>query len=235
MMLKLCAQYQQKEQIAKLRGEWIPCNPRDWRNGFETTVNVGLGTGSKDQLVGHLMALSQQQQIGLQVGTCDPRNVYEGQKELAKAMGFKSPDKFFTDPSKAPPRPPQPGPFEIEQMKAQLKAQTDQQAKQSEMQLESQRMQMQAQVDTHRQQVEAQQKTLELQQQRELEQMKIQAQMQLEQFKAQMTQETAVIIAKINAEAKIDAAQLAANTVMTPEQDAASDAAVDDEGTNEQP
>ena len=120
MMLRLTSQYQQKEAVAKLRGEWVPVNPRDWRNGFETQVNVGLGTGSKDQMVAHLMALSQQQQFALQVGTAEPRNIYEAQKELVKALGFKSPDKFFTDPSKAPPRPQQPGAFEIEKMKAEI-------------------------------------------------------------------------------------------------------------------
>ena len=226
MMLRLTSQYQQKEAVAKLRGEWVPVNPRDWRNGFETQVNVGLGTGSKDQMVAHLMALSQQQQFALQVGTAEPRNIYEAQKELVKALGFKSPDKFFTDPSKAPPRPQQPGPFEIEKMKAEMKAQTDMQAKQSEMALERERMQMQAQVDTHRQQVEAQQKQLEMQSMQQLEQTKHAALMQLEQFKAQMMQETAKAVARINAEARIMGAQVTAGAVATAEQDKAADDAI---------
>jgi hypothetical protein len=240
MILKLSAQYQQKEQIVQLRGDWVACNPRDWRNGFETAVTVGLGTGSKDQLVAHLSLINQQQQFGLQIGTATPQNVYEGQKEMVKAVGFKSADKFFTDPAKVPPKPQQnpeadkaQAQMQIEQMKSQAQSQTDQARMQMEHQLENNRMQMQAQVDTHRQQVEAQQKTLELQQTRELEQIKHQSQMQLEQFKAQMAQDTAIQIAKINAEAKIIAAQVAANSVATQQQDDAADAAMDDEGVND--
>ena len=229
MILKLVSQYQKKEDVIKLRGQWVTANPRDWRNGFETCVNVGLGTGSKDQQLAHLNLLLQQAMAGLQDGTATPENIYQIKAEIIKVMGFKSADKYTTDPAKAGPKPQPPGPFEIEQMKAQLKAQTDAQAKQAEMQLERERMQMQAQVDTHRQQVEAQQKQLEAEANERLEQIKIQAQMQLEQFKAQMQQETAMMIAKINAEAKLNAAQLQAQTTLTAQQDAAADGAIDDD------
>lgn len=229
LMLKLCAQYQQKEDIVKLRGSWVPVNPRDWRNGFETCVNVGLGTGSKDQQVAHLMAMLQQQQFGLQIGTANPRNVYEAQKELTKALGFKSGDKFFTNPAQSGPPPnPMQGQMQIEQMKAQLKAQTDQQSKQAELALERERMAMQAQVDQHRQEVEAQQQQAKLSMERELEQFKVQAQMQLEQLKAQLQQETQLKIAHMNNEAKLIAAQLQAKATATAEQDMAADSALED-------
>jgi hypothetical protein len=228
MMLKLVSQYQQKEDIISLRGQWVTVSPRDWRNGFETSVNVGLGTGNKDQQVQHLMALLAQQQFGLQIGTTMPQHVYHAQAELVKALGFKSADKFFGDPQKMPPRPPQPGPMEIEQMKAQAKAQADIQMKAAEVQLERERMQMQAQVDSHRQEVEAQQKALEAQQAAELEKLKMQAQMQLEQMKAELQRQTAIEIAKINAAAKLDAAQVQAETTLNAQQESASDEAVND-------
>lgn len=228
LMLKLSAQYQKKEDVVKLRGEWVPVNPRDWATGFDTTVNVGLGTGNKDQLVQHLLMLNQQQANGLAIGVSDPVTIYNGLKELTKALGFKSPDKFFVDPSKQPPKPPAPGPMEIEQMKAQMKAQTDMQAKQAELQLERERMQMQAQVDTHRQQVEAEQKALEMQQQKELEQIKLQASMQLEQFKAQMQQETAMALEKMKGEVALLQAQISAKATVTAAQDNAADAALND-------
>lgn len=233
LMLKLCAQYQCKEDVVKLRGQWVPINPREWRNGFDITINVGLGTGSKDQLVRHLMMLGQQQAMGLQVGTATPRNVYEAQKELVKALGFKSGDKFFTDPQQQPPRH-QPNPAEmqaqVEQMKAHLKAQTDQQAKQAELQLERERMAMQAQVDRNRQEVEAQQQQLKMSMEKELEQFKIQAQMQLQRFKAELEQDTALKVAHMSNEAKLISAQLQAKQTATQEQDDAADAALGDEG-----
>ena len=241
-ILKLVSQYGDKEQVIKLRGEWVPINPRDWRNGFDCVVNVGLGTGNKDQQVAHLNMMLQQAIAGLQDGTATPENVYQIKIEMAKAMGFKNADKYATDPQKNPP-PQMPGPMEIEQMKAkmaqeteqmkaQAKMQADTQAKQAELQLERERMQMQAQVDTHRQQVEAQQKALEAQSAQELERVKVQSQMQLEQFKAQMQQETAIAVAKINAEAVVMRAQLQASATpatATPQQDMAADNAVSDD------
>lgn len=218
LMLKLCSQYQCKEDIVKLRGNWVPVNPRDWRNGFDTVLNVGLGTGSKDQQVRHLMMLSQQQQFGLQVGTANPKNVYETQKEIAKALGYKNGDKFFTDPSQQPPqhRPdPAQMQMQVEQMKAQLQAQTEQQ-----------KMQMQAEVDRHRQEVEAQQQQAKLAMERELAQFKIQAEMERDAMRAQMEQQTALAIARINAESKLDAAQITAQSTLTTQQETASDNAV---------
>lgn len=139
MMLKLVCQYEQREQIIKLRGEWFPVNPREWINGFDCEVNVGLGTGNKDQTIAHMMALLQQQTFGLQVGTATPENVYQAQQELTKAMGFKSADKFFSDPAKMPPKPPPPHPDMI-------KAQSAMQLKQMELQADAQKFQAQMQI-----------------------------------------------------------------------------------------
>lgn len=230
-MLKLCSQYQQKEDIVKLRGSWVPVNPRDWRNGFDATLNVGLGTGNKEQLVQHLMMFSQRQQLGLQIGTAKPKNLYETDKEILKALGFKTADKFITDPGDGPaPHPPDPAQaqMQVEHMKAQLKAQTDTQSKQAELQLERERMTMQAQVDQHRQEVEAQQQQAKLSMERELEQFKVQAQMQLEQFKAQLMQETQLKIAHMNNETKLITAQLQAKATASAQQDNAADAALND-------
>ena len=239
LMLKLCSQYQCKEDIVKLRGNWVPVNPRDWRNGFDTVLNVGLGTGSKDQQVRHLIMLLQQQQFGLQIGTASPSNVFQAQTELAKALGYKNGSKFFAEPrqGQAMPNPKAQAQqaetqamVQVEQMKAQLKAQTDERSKQAELQLERERMAMQAEVDRNRQEVEAQQQQMKLSMERELQQFKIQAQMELEQVKAQLQQDTALRIAHMNNETKLIAAQLQAKATATPEQDMAADAALGDEG-----
>lgn len=147
MMLKLVSQYSVKEDVIRLRGRWVSIDPREWRNQFDVSVNVGLGTGNKDQQVAHLMALLQQQQLGLQVGTATPENVYQSQQELVKALGFKSADKFFSDPAKAPPKPPPPNP-------EQIKAQAAMQLKQMELQAEAQKLQAQHQLDLQKLQAE---------------------------------------------------------------------------------
>lgn len=246
LMLKLVCQHQQQETEIRLNGDWININPSEWRDQYDTTINVGLGVGNKDQRIQQLMAMAQRQMEGMQIGVATPENVYAANIELAKEMGFKSGDKFFTDPSKAPPQQPAPDPeqmkaqaqmqieqaklqasgqieqskmqagAQIEQMKMQQAAQLDKAKREHEMQLEQMKMQMQAQVDNNRQQAEAQQKTLEIQQQAELDRMKMQHEFE---HRARQ-QECDQWKARLDAETKVLVAQIGAqkNEVETPEE-----------------
>ena len=251
LILKLVSQYCDKEAFIRLRGTWVNVDPREWRNGFDCTVNVGLGTGNKDQQVAHLMALLQQQQMGLQIGTATPENVYQSQAELTKALGFKSADKFFSDPAKAPPKPQPPTP-------EQIKAQAAMQLKQMELQADAQKFQAQAQLEQQRIQLEAQakqaQKQAELQVQqanderdaaREQARLQMEAQLkqldaetkaaleqqrlELERWKAQLEAQTQLQVARLQAEAGLIGAQMKAGALVSPAQDMAADAALNDE------
>lgn len=235
LMLKESTRYQDKPAMIRLNGSWAEINPREWTEGFDLAISVGLGTGNRDQQAAQLKDLMMVQQALVQYGIVLPQNLYATVKRLPAILGYKNEDEFFTDPAKNPPQPHQDpemvkmqGQMQIEQMKAQLKAQTDAAAKDKEIQLERERMQMQAQVDTHRQQVEAQQQQLKLQQEKELETFKVQAQMQLEQFKAQMERDTQLAVAKLKAEAQLISTQVTAQATATAEQDNAADAALSD-------
>ncbi len=202
-VLKLVCQHQNKKQMVRIAGEWAEIDPREWRNGFDTQINVGIGMGNKDQKVQHMMALIGQQEKVFPLGVATPSNILESSKELAKLLGYKNGDKFFNDPVKNPP-PPKPDPekmkldamMQMKQMDIQAsgqaaagKAQMDAQLKQMEMQyqmqaneadrahtaqLEQMKAQMQAEVDNNRQRSEAEQKTLEMQQQAQLAAIKAQ-------------------------------------------------------------
>jgi soluble cytochrome b562 len=148
-ILKLVCQYQDKETAISVGGQWVPMNPREWATQFDFTVNVGLGTGNKDQVVQHLMALIQQQGNGLQIGIATPQNIYNANTKLAENLGFKQADQFFTDPSKQPPKPPQPDPRIIE---AQEKAKLEREKMQMEMQLK--REQLEAEIALKRQEMQ---------------------------------------------------------------------------------
>lgn len=221
LILKLVSQYCDKEAFIRLRGTWVNVDPREWRNQFDCTVNVGLGTGNRDQQVAHLMALLQQQQMGLQIGTATPENVYQSQAELVKALGFKSTDKFFSDPAKAPPRPQPPTPEQIKAQTAlqlkQVELQADAQKFQAEQQLEMQRIQMEAQAKQAEQQaalqvqqanderdaareqariqMEAQLKAVEAETKAQLEREKL----EMERFKAELASQTQIYIAQLKA------------------------------------
>lgn len=179
MMLKLSAQYTNKEQIIRLRGEWVAMDPREWRNGFDVCINVGLGTGSKDQQVAHLSNLLALQKEGLMIGVATPENIYQSGAELIKAMGFKSPDKFLTDPAKAPPQQPAPDP-------EQIKAQTATQLKQMELQADAQKFQAQTQLEMQKIQMESEAKRAEQQAALQVQAANDQRDAEREQMRAQL-------------------------------------------------
>ena len=43
----------------KLRGSWVKVDPQEWRQRDDLTINVGLGTGSKDQEIAVLQQIMQ--------------------------------------------------------------------------------------------------------------------------------------------------------------------------------
>ena len=221
MMLKLVTQYQDKEDVAKLNGQWTPIDPREWRNQFDVTVNVGLGAGNKDQQVAHLMTLLQVQREALQVGVTDPEGVYQAAKELAKAMGFKSGEKFFKDPAQQPPVPPQPNPDEIkiqaDAQKFQAQSQLDIQKTQAQIAFEREKLQMQEQIRQHELEVEAQkqaqQAALDMQERQHQAELSAQLElqkMQFEKWKAELDAEVRLATAQISATSGADPATTAA-------------------------
>lgn len=247
MILKLVTQYQKKAEQIKLNGKWVNIDPREWTNQFSLTINVGLGTGNKDQLVSHLALLGSKQAEGLALGISTPQNVYNANRKLAEALGFKDAEQFFTDPANAPPRPPAPDPnmaklqfdqqrFAQELQFKQQDAELNRQAQIAEAQIKAQ---AQMQVDQNRQQLEAEQQALRAQQQAELDAQQAEyahqqamARIELErekiasdEYKAQLSAEVERYKADISEQGKIVAAQISAGQKNDPSLAAAEDAA----------
>lgn len=193
MMLKLSSQYSDKEQVIRLRGEWVTMDPREWRNGFDTSINVGLGTGSKDQQVAHLTNLLALQKEGLMIGVATPKNIYQSGAELIKAMGFKNADKFLTDPAQSEPKPPPPDP-------EQIKAQAAMQLKQMELDADAQKFQAQTQLNMQRIQLESEAKRAEQQAALQVQAANDERDAQREQMRAQLDAELKAQEAQIKAD-----------------------------------
>lgn len=152
-LLKLVTTHQNKAQIVRLTNGFVEVDPRQWKTQFDVTVNVGLGTGNKDQQAAHLTNLLQMQQGLFQAGIVTPKNLYETAKRLPEVLGFKS-DAFFTDPDElakaAEGQPPEPNPeqmkFEAEQQYKSAQLQLEQRKAQAELQLRREQMQMDYQL-----------------------------------------------------------------------------------------
>lgn len=95
----LVIRHQDKPMTIKLRDTWVPIDPTSWRARYSCSVNVGLGTGSRDEMRSNLMLLGQVQQAAAQAGIVQPENVYNLANEMSQVLGFPTPGKYFTDPS----------------------------------------------------------------------------------------------------------------------------------------
>ena len=144
---ELLMKNQDKERMIMLRNEWVPVRPDTWRDKYDCTVSVALGSGNKDQQMAHLSQMlqfaSQAMQGGLPI--VNVQNMYNLGASLVKAMGFQNVDDFLTAPSKLPPQPQQPDPKQQElQMEAQIK-QKELEIKQGELQLKAAKIQQEYQ------------------------------------------------------------------------------------------
>jgi hypothetical protein len=148
---KLIKQHGNKEEVVRLRGKWVPVDPRQWKSRTDMTVTVGLGTGNKQAMLGQIMSILGVQQQALQIGVATPQNIYEACMELTKNAGFKDGDKYWTNPVQQQQQEPQPDPKVVAE---QQRLEFDKQKAMAEHQQKQEQMQM----DYHLKQQELQQK-----------------------------------------------------------------------------
>ena len=109
--------------MVKIRNTFVPFRPMEWRNRCNISINVGLGTGSRDQQLSILNNILQTQLKALELqGTpagpmVNLRNIYNTLSKIVENAGLKNAGLFFTDPDVGmqqmpPPQPPQPTEFE---------------------------------------------------------------------------------------------------------------------------
>jgi predicted GNAT family acetyltransferase len=101
-ILQLLCKYQDKERIVRLRGKYISIDPREWTNGFDISINVGLGTGNKqEQMAMIAMVLGKQEEILKTVGINNPlvslTNYRQTLGRFIEAAGFKDSNEFFLE------------------------------------------------------------------------------------------------------------------------------------------
>jgi len=122
-IFELVVKHQDKERIIKIRNTFVPFRPMEWRNRCNISINVGLGTGSRDQQLAILNNILQTQLKALELqGTpagpmVNLRNIYNTLTKIVENAGLKNAGLFFTDPDVGmqqmpPPQPPQPTEFE---------------------------------------------------------------------------------------------------------------------------
>jgi hypothetical protein len=151
-ILELISKHQDKRQVVKLRGKWVDVDPREWKDRFNMTVTVGLGTGSQQAKIQSVMTLGQLVQGAIQAGLAGrvvtEENIYHLLHIAAKATFPKEADMLFTNPKELPPPQEKPDP---EMLKLQLQKEKQDQA----VGMKQMKMQMDAALDERDKQFQA--------------------------------------------------------------------------------
>ena len=177
-ILQLLCKYQDKARVLKINNEYIPFDPREWDTNYNVSINVGLGTGSRqEQLATMQMILAKQEQIIQGYGLSNPLvSIKQYRDTLAKFVhmaGFKDATAFMNDitPEQAQQLAqadqPKTDPTieatkilaQVEREKADLRARTEMaklELDKEQMQLDNARKQLELQMQEMKMQAEAQ-------------------------------------------------------------------------------
>jgi len=157
IMLRLVNKNVDEEQMMRMNGMFVPVDPRVWDSSFDVSINVGLGTGREEEKI---MALTQALQMqtmvyqtyGPQNGLVSLTNIRNTLADQLAATGIRNADRYFApitpeieaqmlqmqqqaQEAQGQPADPNAAFLQAEQMKAQVKMQSDQ----MKMQLEAQK------------------------------------------------------------------------------------------------
>lgn len=153
-ILRLMVKHQDQPRMIRLRDEWVQIDPREWNATMDATINVGLGTGSRDRDMSMLNTVLMQQiaitdrfqASGLTDLAIDmlPR-IRRTLVKIIEAAGIKMADSYYPDITMEQlPAIKQ----MVDQMKSQpdpkvqadlAKMQFDVQAKQADMEMQAQK------------------------------------------------------------------------------------------------
>jgi len=152
-ILHLVCKYQDKARIVRLRGKFVSIDPRQWKTQYDIQINVGLGTGTREQQLAMLaMVLQKQEQLlgagALGQALVGPEQYRSTLGKFVESAGFVDTNEFFKPIGEGQPQmqqaAPQPDPA-TQALMAQTQAQV--QASQAKAQADIQVQQMKAQAD----------------------------------------------------------------------------------------
>lgn len=213
-ILQLICKYQNKERIIKVNNSFVPMNPREWSTEYNVTVNVGLGTGGKqEQLATMQMILQKQEEVIKGYGLNNPLvNLKQYRDTLAKFInmaGFKDDSAFLMEVSEeqamamakqAAEAPPQEDSntkaaailAQVEKEKAEMQMQS----KMAQLELEKQELELKVQKEM----LELQQKQIQFEKEMAMKEMELAQKAQNDNDKNDISQSKELVNAldKIN-------------------------------------
>lgn len=101
IVLHLLQKHQDSERVIRIRNEFVAIDPREFTNGFDLSVNVGLGSGRETEKLAMLtQIMGKQEQIMAQLGINNPvvrpSQYLNTLRKIAEMAGFKDTEQFFS-------------------------------------------------------------------------------------------------------------------------------------------
>lgn len=187
-ILKLLTEGGMDKLAFRLRGQFVEMDPSEWRDSYDMSINVGLGSGDTQAKAATLQNVFMLQQANQQNGMVTPKHLYHTASKIVENAGFKDIQNFLQDPSTVQQPPPQP-PIEL---------QLEQMKQQGKMQGESAKLQAQAQADQQRMAMEDQQHQREIARDMEAERNKQELQARDAQHSAELAAQQAQMQAQLD-------------------------------------
>jgi hypothetical protein len=103
-LLKLVVRHQDKAKVIRLRGKFVPVDPRGWDSSMDMVVNIALGRGSDEQKMMFLNQLAQKQEMVIEkYGPYNPLVDLEQYRatlaQIIQLSGFQDPSQFVKEVS----------------------------------------------------------------------------------------------------------------------------------------
>lgn len=152
-IFELSVKYQDREKIIQLNNQYVPVMPTEWRNRFNVSITVGLGTGTKEQqlIILNNILDKQLQAFTLQGQREFPmvslKNIYNTLSKIVENAGLKTVDSYFINPDlgkqyMTPPPPPPVTPIEKIEF---TRIQSEERRKVAELELQTKELQQKQQ------------------------------------------------------------------------------------------
>lgn len=163
-LLRIIVRNQDRPRTIRLRNEWVAFDPRSWNAAMDVSVNVGLGTGSRERdlkMLGGIAARQEAiiQRLGPDNPVVKPSMYVRTLHKMVEAAGLRDADSYFATISDQDfaqwqaSRPPQPNP---QAEAAQARLASDQQKTAARLQGDREKQAADITLDRERQATELQ-------------------------------------------------------------------------------
>mgnify|MGYP003343734236 CR=1 FL=1 len=100
-IIKLSMQYQNDSMQIRVMGQPMEIDPTSWRNNLDCRIDVGLGSGDRQEKIINLNTILAMQQQFMQQGLplADQAKMYNTLEKLVVEVGLKDASPYFNDPS----------------------------------------------------------------------------------------------------------------------------------------